>query len=701
MNFPSKLPKPLQEYIDIPSTPGSRNDRLFNACLQARDIHWSEHEAEDRLLSIANGRDGLSVTEARATIHSAYTKEVRAEPHGFKNGSAPFPTTPRYRPKKEEKPSVKYALDPDFKLPEGLPNGARTFVENIFKPNDRVFLQHALIPDGEDKEKPFGEQRIWDYAVLLKVLDRTSGDSGKIFGSGPGGVFFCVNPLGKTKDYRREDNVADFRHALIEFDSISMEDQYQLVLKSRIPCAAILTSGNRSVHAIVKVGARDIKEYRERVAILMGHFREYGVDPATKDPTRLSRFPGAVRADSGGLQQLLQLKTGCDTYEEWQAEQASKGDELPEQMAIEDLLKFDPKADPSSLIGDRFLCKGSAFIISGQSGIGKSSFGLQMLMCWCVGRDFFGIKAKEPLRIMVVQSENDLGDMAEPFNGIIKGLEFTPAEVTLLKQNFIIHRDTSHTGSEFISMMHTLIAKHRPAVVMIDPLLAVVGEDIGEAKVIGSFFRQGLNALMQVTGVVVIFMHHVPKPKEKDKNQTNKDLSYAGSGSSDLTNWARAVGVLQKLGNLDAFQFVMAKREKRTGMVGDDEKTWADTIEIQHGRDGIYWERMDKGMREDWESSVAERQKHKRGGRPKTTIRHSDGKKNTIKKFLVEHPDASQRELTAKVEQVYSVGESKAREVLADLVEQKIVIKGEPESKGMPAKFTYQESVKECGENPF
>jgi RecA-family ATPase len=692
---PLRLPKPLQEYIDIPSTPGSRNARLFAAAIQARDIHWSESEILGNLLGLAVDRDGLSDSECRATIHSAFTKDARDEPRGFRGGERPRLVFHR----KEEKPIVRYSLDPDFKLPDGMPNGARLFVENVFRKNDRIWVQQAVIAEDDDKEKPLGDHRLWDYDVLLKVLDRTGGDSTKIFGKG--GLFFCVNPLGKTKDHRREDNVADFRHALIEFDSIPMEDQYQLVLKSRIPCAAIVTSGNRSVHAIVRVGARDIKEYRERVAILMAHFREYGVDPATKDPTRLSRFPGAIRADSGGLQQLLILKTGCDTYEEWQAEQASKGDELPEQMSVEEMLKFVSEDDPNNLIGNRFLCKGSAFIISGQSGIGKSSFGLQMLMCWCVGRDFFGIAAIAPLRILIVQSENDLGDMAEPLNGIIKGLKFTEEEVNLLKKNLIVHRDTSHTGPEFISMLHTLISKHRPDVVLIDPLLAVVGDDIGEAKVVGQFFRQGLNAMMQVTGVVVVFMHHVPKPKEKDKNATNKDLSYAGSGSSDLTNWPRAIGVLQKLGNLDAYQFIVAKREKRTGMVGDDGKTWTDTIEVQHGRDGIYWERMDKGMRDDWEEAKAAAEKHTRGGRPPKTIKITESKRNALRKFLTENPEASGREMGQQIERLWQVSDKIARRNLEELISGGILIRIEPESKGLPAKFKFPEASPQETQEPF
>jgi hypothetical protein len=152
---------------------------------------------------------------------------------------------------------------------------------------------------GEDgKEKPTGDYRLYERELLLAVLNKTDGNPMKIFGHAEHGLYFCVNPLGKTREDRKEANVFDFRHCLIEFDSIPVEHQYQLIMKSRIPCAAITTSGGRSIHAIVKVGARSLAEYRQRVVILMSHFHEYGCDPATKDSVRLSRFPGGKRLDT-------------------------------------------------------------------------------------------------------------------------------------------------------------------------------------------------------------------------------------------------------------------------------------------------------------------------------------------------------------------------------------------------------------------
>jgi RecA-family ATPase len=638
----------------------------------------------------AVARDGLPEREARATIHSMFSRPPRSPAYGTTNGGGPIAPFVVIR-KPPSKPSIKYELAEDFKLPGAMTDPTRTLLNALFKPSERIQFVRAVTNE-EGKDVPSRDhQSIQSLESWLTRINRADGDAPKVIfmaGDGPHGMFFCVNPLGKT-ERRLQENIFAYRHALIEFDSIPKEKQYQLIIKSRIPCAAIIDSGAKSIHAIVKINARDPMEYKERIVALMDHFREWGVDPANKDPTRLSRLPGFVRGDTHKPQLLLNLSCGCATFEEWQAEQASASDELPDPMpSIAELRTFDPTKDPNNLVGDRFLCKGSAFIISGQSGIGKSSFGLQMALCWAVGRDFFGVKAVRSLKVMIVQSENDLGDMAEAVTGITNGCTFTPEEIRVADENVRIFRDSSHTGEQFISMLHSMIAKYRPDIVLIDPLLSVVGDDICEAKVIGEFFRRGLNAMMQVTGVVVIFMHHVPKPREERKGVTTKDLSYSGSGSSDLTNWPRAIGVLQKLGNLDAYQFIMAKREKRTGMLSE-EGTPTDTIQLQHGKDGIYWERMDTGMREKWEEAKEEAAKRSRGGAARIKINHTEGRVGALDQFLKENPDATGRELTAHIERIYQIGDRKAREVLKDLIEQEMIFRSEPEGKGKPAKFTF------------
>jgi RecA-family ATPase len=62
--------------------------------------------------------------------------------------------------------------------------------------------------------------------------------------------------------------VADFRYALVESDDMPIEAQAAMIAELQLPCAAIVHSGGKSLHAIVKVDAKDASQYRERVETL-------------------------------------------------------------------------------------------------------------------------------------------------------------------------------------------------------------------------------------------------------------------------------------------------------------------------------------------------------------------------------------------------------------------------------------------------
>ena len=156
--------------------------------------------------------------------------------------------------------------------------------------------------------------------------------------------FFCINPLSKTFDHghmldpsydakmpRRADlNVSGYRSFLFEMDSTPLEDQLKILLNCSLPITSIVYSGGKSYHAILNVEESldlephkvdSIDEYKHMWTRLaarlswdatnMGFEYPAGkssfVDSSCKNPSRLSRFPNAVR-DNGNLQKLILLK---------------------------------------------------------------------------------------------------------------------------------------------------------------------------------------------------------------------------------------------------------------------------------------------------------------------------------------------------------------------------------------------------------
>ena len=62
-----------------------------------------------------------------------------------------------------------------------------------------------------------------------------------------------------------------------------------------------------------------------------------------------------------------------------------------ETHTFSSLAGIDTKNDPNSVLGYRWLCRGGSCLIVGQSGLGKSSIGMQAGILWGQGKDLWGV----------------------------------------------------------------------------------------------------------------------------------------------------------------------------------------------------------------------------------------------------------------------------------------------------------------------
>ena len=256
----------------------------------------------------------------------------------------------------------------------------------------------------------------------------------------------------------------------------------------------------------------------------------------------------------------------------------------PARMPIENLLSFDRKADPYNLIGNRWLCRGSSLVLAGQAGTGKSALLMQACLSWTLGKDFFGIKVERPLRSLVIQAENDLGDMSESFQDICNGLHIDAEERAHIADHLAIFRESVATGPEFGKVLRRLIAEHRADIVFADPLMAYAGCDLSETSEASAFLRHVIQPILDETGVIIVFMHHTGKPKSKadTEGQTSADLAYQMFGSSEITNWAREVATLVRCqGDDPVYRLSLTKRRTRAGLKDFDDRHAAQ-IHIRH-----------------------------------------------------------------------------------------------------------------------
>lgn len=260
-----------------------------------------------------------------------------------------------------------------------------------------------------------------------------------------------------------------------------------------------------------------------------------------------------------------------------------------------------PPDPEQTLLGNRFLCRTGSMLFVGPSGIGKSSASMLMDVSWSCGRDAFGIAPARPLRVLCVQAENDTGDLHEMASGALESIELSSDEMALVESNFRIIRHQTSTGNLFLGWLEKQIVKLSPDLVRMDPMLAYFGDDPTDTKAIALFCRAGLNPILEKHDCGAIINHHTPKTNYRDTADWKPhDWMYAGAGGADLTNWARAILVVDPTDDPRTFRFIAAKRGRRVGWLDDEgnpvqERFFSHACE--QGR--IAWEDTPRDVAED------------------------------------------------------------------------------------------------------
>jgi hypothetical protein len=320
-----------------------------------------------------------------------------------------------------------------------------------------------------------------------------------------------------------------------------------------------------------------------------------GLTPGTKEHGR------AVVSEQkkAYAEQRAKEKKGKTEAEEPEKSYFSEATEEVEEMTargwanapISALELAEKPADPEqTLLGERWLCRGGAALMVAPSGVGKSSASMQMDLCWSVGRDAFGIKPARPLRILTIQAENDPGDMHEMVTGVMRGMGFSLEEEAMIGENCRFFFEQSKTGEEFVkNVVEPLLRYGKFDLLRIDPLSAYAGADMTQADKAAALLRNSLNPLLTKYGVGLILVHHTPKVNNRDTSKWRaSDWMYAGAGSADIVNWARAALVIDPCSTPGLHRFIAAKRGRRIGW--EESGQQVETKWYKWAAGGIFWE---------------------------------------------------------------------------------------------------------------
>ena len=270
-------------------------------------------------------------------------------------------------------------------------NDTVNYLSAMFGPDEFVGVVIHAIADGK-KLKP-GNRGQYDR-TCKQLCDELKkyGNVVDVFGDFVDGAGAWVRVNALDGNGCSDANVTAYRHTLIEADSDNVEKQYGLIESLRLPCTAIVHSGGKSIHALVRVDADSMEQYRERVNRIYEICKKEGlkVDEQCRNPSRLSRLPGVMRGETP--QHLIALNKGCSTFAEWSNWVEDKTDNLPPIVNMATILEL-PVLKPAII--DGILRHGHKMLLSGPSKAGKSFAQIQLAYAIASGKKWFGFDCRK------------------------------------------------------------------------------------------------------------------------------------------------------------------------------------------------------------------------------------------------------------------------------------------------------------------
>ena len=356
---------------------------------------------------------------------------------------------------------------------------------------------------------------------LIEALSACGGDIGKVLGdyNGEAGAWIRFNPL-DGKGVRNE-NVTEYRYALVESDSMEIGKQHALIRELELPVACLVHSGRKSLHAIVRIDAADYAEYRRRVDYLYDICRKNGleIDQQNRNPSRLSRMPGVMRG--GQKQFLVDTNIGKGSWEEWKEWIESVNDDLPDPESLEQVWEDMPELAPCLIEG--VLRQGHKLLIAGPSKAGKSFLLIEMCIAIAEGRNWLSWPCARG-RILYVNLELDRASCLHRFKDVYQAMGLRPEHL----ENIDIWnlRGKSRPMDKLAPMLIRRAAKKNYIAVVIDPIYKVITGDENSADQMANFCNQ-FDKVCTELKVAVIYCHHHSKGSQGGKKSMDRA---SGSG---------------------------------------------------------------------------------------------------------------------------------------------------------------------------
>lgn len=224
-------------------------------------------------------------------------------------------------------------------------------------------------------------------------------------------------------------DISDFKYTLVECDDLNdlgLQKKYLVGLE--LPIQTLTWSGNKSLHAIVRIDAATREEYDSRVSLLHTICQSVGFNiDKTKDPCRYTRLAGSINPKTNKVQTLIAICIGAKSFDQWLNESVPK---LEVTAHTINTGSFESAAVmPGFSSGflthdynDSGLKAGGLTLLTGRRNQGKTTFARQIMIA----------AAKQELGVYAYMGEGEI----EREKGYLERLVAKDGELTVTDNSF-------------------------------------------------------------------------------------------------------------------------------------------------------------------------------------------------------------------------------------------------------------------------
>ena len=395
------------------------------------------------------------------------------------------------------------------------------YLNALFAPEDYVGYVTETFLSEDGRRLPTRGNYDRTAGQLVAALERCGDDIGAVLGDydPAAGAWIRFNPL----DGRgvKNENVAAYRFPLGESDGTGVGEQNAIIGELELPVACLVYSGGKSLHAIVRIDADSYEEYRRRVDYLYAVCEKNGlkVDKQNRNPSRLSRLPGAVR--NGHKQFLVDVNLGKASWEAWREWIESVSDDLPDPENMADAWENLPELSPPLIEG--VLRQGHKMLVAGPSKAGKSYALIELCCAIAEGMRWLGFRCAQG-KVLYVNLELDRASCLHRFRDVYEALGWQSRNLRNIDVWNL--RGRSIPMDKLAPKLIRRAMKRDYIAVVIDPIYKVITGDENSADQMANFCNQ-FDKVCTELGCAVIYCHHHSKGSQGGKRSMDRA---SGSG---------------------------------------------------------------------------------------------------------------------------------------------------------------------------